>query len=750
MAEQTITAPDKMTFRERLKSTFAGWFAPGAPIQATAPPGTQARQVDFPQAYNLNWMPRPYDPIPFSQLRLFADNCYLMRVIIEKMKDRICAKSWHFRLKPQPGEYASATKERSNKDPRIAKLTQFYAFPDSVHSWKKWLRMILEDSLVIDAPALEVQRNRGSQVINLLPINGDTISLTVDETGRTPMPPLTAYRQIVKGLPAVDFSYGLPVENQGQLIYMMRNPRPHKIYGFSPVEQTVQLMLLFIYKTVFDLDFWNESDLPLAQLPVPDTMSVTDAMRLMREIQSRLTGNLGERSKILPTFGSGKIEVIKREPFDVKFEEWAARVFCYIIGEPATGFVQQNNRATAKQADDTREESGEQPLMGWVKDEIDSMVQRPDVMGAADIEFVWDEEAETDSLKQAQVDQINVQIGQRTADENRMRDGLSPIWEDSDGNPPWVGQIAVDPHAAEDDGEQDDDQDPTPPKGRQPKKKPAGKKTAMKAAQKKTLKIDPGAFTEVRRSATDVIDATLKAFFFTQRHDVSKVIAPYLEAKKAAGDRPDPEDVLNQVDWSAWDQLQPKVQDQLLVVARDAVASVFATLGLEPSGGFFDLADKFALEYALTRSAELVGKKWVNGVLVDNPDAKWAITETTREELRDLIGKAFAETWSPAELAKQIDASWMFSPGRAEMIAETETAMALTAATVHTGTEAGATTKSVQMSNLHDVDDECDAAEQAGEVPVESPYPDGSIHVPLHPRCRCVELLHIPTAPEEK
>jgi urease gamma subunit len=163
------------------------------------------------------------------------------------------------------------------------------------------------------------------------------------------------------------------------------------------------------------------------------------------------------------------------------------------------------------------------------------------------------------------------------------------------------------------------------------------------------------------------------------------------------------------------------------------------------------LADKFALEYALTRSAELVGKKWVDGVLVDNPDAKWAITETTREELRDLIGKAFSEAWTPAELAKQIDASWMFSPGRAEMIAETETAMALTAATVNTGTQAGATTKSVQMSNLHDVDDECDAAEQAGEVEIESPYPDGSIHVPLHPRCRCVELLHIPTAqPEEK
>jgi hypothetical protein len=104
-------------------------------------------------------MPRPYDPIPFAQLRLFADNCYLMRVVIEKMKDRICAKSWHFRLKPQPGEYVSHQRALEQRPAHHADH-QFYQFPDSVHSWKKWVRMILEDRLVIDAASLEVQRNK--------------------------------------------------------------------------------------------------------------------------------------------------------------------------------------------------------------------------------------------------------------------------------------------------------------------------------------------------------------------------------------------------------------------------------------------------------------------------------------------------------------------------------------------------------------------------------------------------------------
>jgi hypothetical protein len=738
MAETAI-APDRPTLVQRILSTFGGWFSPGTPIASTAPPGTPARQIDYTQSQNLNWTPRGAEPISFQRLRTFADNTYLMRVIIEKMKDRICSKEWHFRLKAKPGEFQAATKERSNADPRVGQLTSFFDFPDSIHSWKKWLRMMLEDRLVIDAASLEVQRTRDMRILNLLPVDGATIDVLIDSTGRRPSPPLPAYRQIVKGLPAVDFSAGMPVENQGQLIYMPANVRTNKLYGYSPVEQTLQLMMLVIYKTVFHLDFWADGDLPLAQMPIPDTMSVTDAMRLMKEIQARLTGDLSQRSKILPTFGTGEIKVIKHEPFDVKFEEWAARVFCYVIGEPATGFVQQNNRATAQQQDDTREESGEQPMMLWIKDEIDAMVQRPDLFNAPDIEFIWDEQAETDALKQAQIDQINVAIHTRTPNELRGRDGYSPI----DGGDDFPAPPA--PFGA---GEEDDEEDDE--SGGKPKPKPGGKKTVSKAAtEKKTLKIDPGAFTPVRRSSTDKIDAALKAFFFTQRHAVSQVIAPHLAtAKKAQGEDPDIDPILNLIDWEAWSALVPMVQQELGDTGKDAVAAAFATLSLEPDGNFFDLANTSALEYAQARAAELVGKKWLNGVLVDNPDAQWAITETTREQLRSLIAEAFAEKWTPAELAKQIDAAFTFSADRAAVIAETETAMALTAATVKTGTEAGATTKSTQMSNLHDIDDECDDAEKAGEVPIESPYPDGSMHVPLHPRCRCVELLHVPKVKE--
>jgi hypothetical protein len=229
---------------------------------------------------------------------------------------------------------------------------------------------------------------------------------------------------------------------------------------------------------------------------------------------------------------------------------------------------------------------------------------------------------------------------------------------------------------------------------------------------------------------------------------VSRVIAEYLPgAQKAAGDTTPPEvdAILAAIDFSVWDALTREVQPDLEATAREAVATVFATLNLSTEGSdLFNLSDTQALEYAEMRAAELVGKKWVDGVLVDNPSAKWAITETTREDLRELIGQAFAEQWTPAELARRIDESFTFSAGRAEMIAETETAMAQTAATVQTGKNLGATTKSLQMSNLHDVDDECDTAQAAGLIPIDEPFPDGALHVPLHPRCCCVEMVHVP------
>jgi hypothetical protein len=476
MATEIQVASDRPSLVDRLRSAWQGWYDPSTPIPPVAPAGTPPRQFDYPLVLNQTWLPRAGEKVGFHQLRMMADGCYLIRAIIDKVIARIITKNWHFRLKPQAGEYMAQTKDRSNKDPRIEALTNFFQMPDSTHSFPVWLGMLLEDRLVIDAACLEVQRTRGGDIFNLMPVDGATINVLIDNTGRRPMYPLPSYRQIVKGLPAIDFT-------TRDLIYMPGKVRNHKLYGYSAVEQTLGIILTLIYKTVMHQDWYDESNIPLAYMTMPDNMSTTEILRLIREIQASNNGNLAERVKILPVPNGGKVELLKKEEFQPKFEEWCARIFAYVMGETATPFVQQNNRATAQQSDDTREESGEKPLTFWVKNEIDQIVQRRDLFNAPDIEFVYDEEAETDALKQAQVDKINVAIGTRVADELRQRDGLSPLWEASGGNPPQPSMMVATEEQQDEPGDGGDDQG-----GGKPKPKKDGKKVSKAAdAQKKTL-----------------------------------------------------------------------------------------------------------------------------------------------------------------------------------------------------------------------------------------------------------------------
>lgn len=64
-------------------------------------------------------------------------------------------------------------------------------------------------------------------------------------------------------------------------------------------------------------------------------------------------------------------------------------------------------------------------------------------------------------------------------------------------------------------------------------------------------------------------------------------------------------------------------------------------------------ANTVAQEYARGRAAELVGmKRDVEGNLVPNPDARWAVSDTTREKIREIVSDAFAQETPIAEIGR--------------------------------------------------------------------------------------------------
>jgi hypothetical protein len=197
------------------------WFGPLQPLTPMAPPEVKGRQFDYPFGANLNYIPRAEDGISFAELRGLADALPLLRAVIETRKDQIAGQNYAIR--------ARARADTPDTSKSIDAVERFLVRPDRRHSFADWLRMLVEEMLVIDAATIYPRYVRGGGLYSLDIVDGATIKPLIGEDGRSPEPPDPAYQQILKGVPAADFS-------AEELIYLPRNLRSHRLYGMSPVE----------------------------------------------------------------------------------------------------------------------------------------------------------------------------------------------------------------------------------------------------------------------------------------------------------------------------------------------------------------------------------------------------------------------------------------------------------------------------------------------------------------------------------
>ena len=156
--------------------------------------------------------------------------------------------------------------------------------------------------------------------------------------------------------------------------------------------------------------------------------------------------------------------------------------------------------------------------------------------------------------------------------------------------------------------------------------------------------------------------------------------------------------------------------------------------------GMLSKISAVAKEWASRRAAELVGMKVSeSGKLIPNPDAKWAISDTTRDKIKQIITDIFAEEKpTMASIEQRIMDAGIFDDSRASMIARTEISRAQTQGNLDSWKTSGLV-KSVnwELSGSHDTDDECD------DLADGSPYDiDGVPDLPAHPACMCSLILN--------
>jgi HK97 family phage portal protein len=386
-----------------------GIFSPGYPL--VPPDGERVRLWDFPVGYNTIYTPRSYESIGFEELRALADGHDITRLAIETRKDQIEKLDWRIKSRNEKRPAANAAA-------RIDMLTEFWRRPDRERPFATWLREVLEDVLVLDAPTIEIRRNRGGEIIGLDIVDGSTIKILLDNTGRRPVPPAPAYEQVIHGRP-------WRLLTRDDLIYSPRNPRPNKAYGFSPVEQIVVTVNIGLRRQSMQLQHFTEGNVPPGLLNAPDGWSPEQIRQFQEWFDSTLAGNTGARTRLVWGPSGAKYQAFKEPPYKDDFDEWLARVVCYAFSLPPTAFTPQVNRATAQTAQEAASEEGLAPLLGWVKRLVDDVIQNR--MGHADLEFAWCDVRPTDPKDQASVLASYVQNGIYVINEARDVLGLDAV-----------------------------------------------------------------------------------------------------------------------------------------------------------------------------------------------------------------------------------------------------------------------------------------------------------------------------------
>lgn len=612
------------------------WFSPQQPINPVAQEQATGRQFAFPVGSNLQYTPRQNEPVTFAQLRGLADNLDILRAVIETRKDQMIILDYEFLNKN--GEI----------DKRCEDLREFFRYPDKENDWATWLRMLLEDLFVIDAPTLYINKTRGGDIYGLEIMDGSAIKVLIDDKGRSPVPPDASYQAVFYGVPAVDYT-------KNEIIYRPRNKRSNKLYGYSQVEQVLMTVNIALRRQVAQLQYYTEGNIPSAIMSTPENWTLENIKLFQQYWDSILEGNTAKRRHAIFTPHGVTLNPTHENPLNDKFDEWLARIISFVFSISPQAFVAQVNRATADTAKQTADEEGIAPIKLYIKNLIDFIINQH--FGYKDIEFKWKVEADINQETQAKIDDMNIKNGSKTINEIRLQRGDEPLDE----------QV-----------EQTDES------------KVIGEKTQK-------LKKSDG-FTDELSSQLYTIGEGI----------VSQIPDDYQDKKS--------DEVINAIDMGGFSLLMPTIE---LYIQRQF--EEINTAEMDTLGELSSKAKEYAIEYAKARSGEMIQ----------------GLQDSTRSFIRSDIATAIEADLPISDLKTLLQSNYAFSEARAQTIARTELAMAVSAGKQKAwDLSDNVIGKRYVMSDKHPKSDICDQASAMGIVAKDSDF-GGIGNAPAHPNCLC-------------
>ncbi|MDE1988889.1 MAG: phage portal protein [Betaproteobacteria bacterium] len=705
------------------------WFGPGTPIPPSAPEQVEGRQFQLPISYNT-LIQSKVDGVGFGQLRMMADTTDIIRLLIELRKDQVCSLEWSIQKK--------GTRTGRNRvpqgytDAKAKTLTAFFESPDKDHGWEEWLRFLLEDMFVLDAPCLYVQRTRGGQPYALRPLDGATIKRVIDNHGWTPTPPNPAFQQILQGTAAVDYT-------TDELIYRPRNPRTNRIYGLGHVEQIIITAKTWLARQASNLEYYDKGSVPDGFLTASKDWTDSKVVAQYEELLNlQLSGQLGTRRQIKVIPNDSKYTSTKAPALMDAYDEWLARIACFCFSVPPTAFVKEVNRATAATANISSLETGLAPTKRWIERLVGHLIEH--VLDEPDYEFSFRDKEAQDPLERAQIDNIYLMQGVLVPNEVRADLGYEALPEPEESQP--VKPITEAGEGS--DGGQ-------PPPGNQPSGGDPMGAAAHKHDHGDLEKADDAPLTKPMRTLADSFEAA----FEMMREAVGKQAAWLGKAADGRTHEPGWELFPSGVDTSplslAWDDLHTTLTATASNGARAQIVQIMHDEGLTPD----DVATAINAESDVSSQAatsapglklDLLNYRDPNAVSWASEHAAKLITtdgnggelaDATRNMIRRTITKALEDKLTNQQITDLLMGDHAFSRARAELIARTEVHNAEGHGGYFGAQRVGMGAKKWLLSGRDDPCPICIGNAAQKWIPINQAF-QGGVEAPLqHPRCLC-------------
>lgn len=703
-------------------TTPAEWFGPGKPLTPQAPETVKGRAFDFPVSVNLNYMPRAREAAGFAKLRALADASAIIRMVLERQKSLIIAQEW--KIKARIKATSTAATDRA-----IAEITEFLECPDGLHDWSQWLNAVLEDLLVIDAVSIYARPTRSGGLYALEIIDGATITPLLAADGRQPRAPDASYEQVLKGLPAVQYT-------TDELIYYPQNFRSNRIYGYSAVEQIISVGEQSIERMKSQLAVFKYGNVGDGYFTAPDGFNPDQVHALETHWNSLMSSVDGKR--MLPFLPSGASwHPTKTDVLADAFDEWLIRLICFVFGITPTPFLKQQGlgQGSAQSDKESAEEGGIFPTMQYIRRLMNRIIARH--FGRTDLEFSWVNDTQLDPKTQAEIDDKNFRNGKKTINQLRDAAGDEAI-EGGDVPVILVGNTLI----------------PVASLTNLPLEPAAPVAPAVPVVDAQTEVEAPGADAidaqkkspddelskAAKASAVSALERNVANYLAKRGEVIGNQIAAELGLSKAAMDdySGQIEEALDGVDWN-WTDFSQVVEPSIAGIGVAAGMNAVSALGVFDEV-ILKAMTRLTVEYAAARSAEMVGMLRVGDQLIPNPNAKWTISGATRDMLRQTVTTAMEIGASNQELAKAIKESAAFGRERAINIARTESAKADVQGNIAGWKETGlvAGRKWLTAPGCCDLCHTYDGM----IVGIHEPFPQGD--APAHPSCRCDEVAVLP------